>query len=169
MKRKTFLIEIFILAASVLLVRILVVLFGRPQLDINLHDTYLVFSENIVGFPVLLLIFFIYIIKEAFYKYKRRLQNIILLLSLFFINIEVSKFIGSLAVMSKKTSQFNGWTIYPPLSASSSHQPIMAAPQPNPFVGITQIIFYLQIFLVALLVILAIVTGKNWNSNKNVS
>jgi len=168
MKLKPFLIELAILIAAVLLVR-LVVFFGRVQFDINLHDTYVVSSAPIIGLPVFLLIFVIYIIKEAFYRYKRRLQNLILLIALFIINIELSKFIGSLAKMSKTVSQFKGWTVYPPLSALPSHQPTVTPPQLDPFSPISQIFFYMQIFFMALLVILAIVTGKNWNTNKNAS
>lgn len=167
MKLKPFLIELAILIAAVLLVHLLVILFGRTQFDINLHDTYVVSSGAIISLPVFLLIFIVYIIKEAFYRYKRRLQNIILLIALFFINMEVSKFIGSLAKMSKTVSQFKGWTIYPPLSALPSHQPIVLPTQPDPFSHISEIFFYMQIFFLALLVILAIVTGKNWNTDKN--
>ena len=169
MKRKPFLIESSILIASVLLVQLLIIFFGRAQFDINLNDTYVVFSGFITGLPVFLLIFIVYIIKEAFYNYRRRLQNLILLTALFFINIESSIFIGSLAKMSKTISQFKGWTIYPPLSALPTHQPTVAPLQPDPFSHITQIFFYMQIFFLALLVILAVITGKNWNLNKNVS
>ncbi|SHN18431.1 hypothetical protein SAMN05216524_106204 [Mucilaginibacter sp. OK098] len=167
MKLKPFLIELAILIASILLVHLLVIFFGRTQFDINLHDTYVVSSGSIISLPVFLLIFIVYIIKEAFYRYKRRLQNLILLTALFFINMEVSTFVGSVTQMSKTVSQFKGWTVYPPLSALPSHQPAVVPLQPDPFSRISEIFFYMQIFFLALLVILAIVTGKNWNTDKN--
>jgi ABC-type uncharacterized transport system fused permease/ATPase subunit len=114
--------------------------------------------------PVLLLIFIIYVIKEAFHRYKRRPQNIILLVALFLINILSSMFARVMAKMSVLLEQTKGGTIYPPLSALPQHLP---AVQHKPFVNFVQIIFFAQIFFLALLVILAIVTGKNWNTNKN--
>jgi hypothetical protein len=169
MKLKPFLIEIAIITALVLLARLLIILFGNAPLDINRHDTYVVSSGFIIGLPTLLLIFIVYIIKEGFFRYGRRLQNVILLIVIFVINIELSKYIEAVATLSKTINGFNRLTIYPPLSALPTHPPIVAAPSPSPFGNMAQALFFLQIFFLVLMVIIAVLTGKNWNHNKNAS
>ena len=166
MKPKPFTIEVLILVIVVLIICWFTGVFTADTYGIDLDDTYIVTPATIVMAPVLLLIFIIYIIKEAFYRYRRRPQNIILLIVLFLINILSSMFARLMAKMSVILEQTKGGTLYPPLSALPQH---LHAIRHKPFVNFAQIIFFEQIFFLALLVILAIVTGKNWNTDKNAS
>jgi heme/copper-type cytochrome/quinol oxidase subunit 1 len=128
------------------------------EFSINLHDTYFVIAwSRLIVVPYLFIVSVIYLVREAFFKYNRRLQNIMLLVTLLLIIVillGIDSFISTLA------PQTSGWTIYPPLSALPQQNV-----QPAPLITATlQILFYLQIFFILLLVIVAILTGKNWKS-----
>ncbi|MDP9078026.1 MAG: hypothetical protein M3O71_11415 [Bacteroidota bacterium] len=169
MKSKSLIIELSILGLLILTICWLTGIFTTDPFDINLNDTYAVFSAQIIAFPILILVFVIYIIKEAFYQYRRKPQNIILLLVVFFINIGLLMFIKSLSVMSGLTDNVKGGTLYPPLSALPAHHSHSTSVRYGSLSDIVQILSYTQIFFLALLVIIAILTGRNWNSTKNVS
>jgi len=166
MKPKPFIIELVILAVVVLLICWLSGIITADPYDINFNDNYIVTSAAIVMDPVLLLIFTVYIIKEAFYQYKRRPQNIVLLIVLFLINIWLLMFARSMAEIYGILQQTEGGTLYPPLSALPQH---LHVARHSSFTNFVQIIFYQQIFFLLLLAIAAIVTGRNWNTDKNVS
>jgi len=128
------------------------------EFSINLHDTYFVIAwPRLIIVPYLFIVTIIYLVREAFFKYNRRLQNIILLVALLLIIVILlilNRFISNIA------PETSGWTIYPPLSALPKQQ-AQAAPL---ITASLQILFYLQIFFILLLVIVAILTGKNWKS-----
>jgi len=109
--------------------------------------------------PYILLVILMYFAKEAFFKYQRTLQNFILLIAVFCFNIMLFKFPGVIyGLASSAVCEGAGCTIYPPLSALPKHNP-----NPDLFINWIQILFYIQIFFLLLLVIVAILTGKNWN------
>lgn len=144
-------------------------LFGLSTFDINLRDTYFVakFSWSIlVLFPMSLLTLLIYAIRSGNNQFKNRLQNIILTSSIFLVIVSllrIYKFAAFFELMIPANNN-NGWTIYPPLSAlpKVSHP---AHSQPSH--PITHGILIILIFFLLMLVICAMLTGKNWNTNKH--
>ena len=53
---------------------------GSGSLDINFHDTYFVIAPKyFLFFLYIITAFFIYLIKESAYRYKRKVQNSILI------------------------------------------------------------------------------------------
>jgi len=175
MKAKSLIIELFILiVVSSLTIAMLFWVTGLHKayslaIDIPLHDVYFTFAIKTILLPALsILIFIVYAVKEAFYRYCRRLQNLILLLSIVLVNIWFPfgfKLVRGLTAEMRPSP--NGWTIYPPLSALPKVQPNI--PKEMPFEHFFNVFIYTQIFFLLLLVVVAIVTGKNWNPNKNVS
>jgi hypothetical protein len=141
---------------------------GASTIDINLHDTYFVFKltwrQNIL-LPFLLWTMFVYIIRGAKFYFKNRLQNLIILFSVIWLNFSFLEYYKQASHTEADTS--HSWTIYPPLSALSQH-PSSIPTHDSPFVGVVQVLFIIQIILLAILVIITFITGKNWNTNKNV-
>lgn len=144
-------------------------LFGNAALDINLHDTYFVneLSWWIFTFPpFFVLLVLVYLIRAIVGRFKTRAVNIMLVAGLFvnvLILLTVYKF--ALSIDRMISSAPGGWTIYPPLSALG-HAPKHASQTPlsEPF---SHIIFIILIIFLILLVISAVLTGKNWNANKD--
>ena len=166
-------IEIIILMfLAVFLVVLWTTAFGNDTLDITLHDTYFVMTntkEKIFVFPLLLLITIIYLIKEAFYGYERKFQNLVLLTGIFLINVILLRAVGLFHTITAKLDSYTrGWTIYPPLSALPKTPPANALPHSSLFQDAWQILLFIQIFFLIILVIIAVLTGKNWNVNKRV-
>lgn len=129
------------------------------ELDINLHDTYFVIAwSKLIILPYLLIVALVYLIKEAFFKYQRRLPNIVLLSVLLIVIIILLKLIEFIINIAPATS---GWTIYPPLSALPRQNTPPTSPSP-PITTALHILFYFQIFFISTLVIVAILVGKNW-------
>ncbi|HEY8929980.1 MAG TPA: hypothetical protein VIM55_12355 [Mucilaginibacter sp.] len=161
--------ELIVLISLVVLVCLWWVIFNNRQPDFNLHDTYYVSVGGMVMPPVLcFLIFIVYLVKEAFYRYQRRFQNIILLASLAGVNILLLFGANIARRLSKDiVPAGDGFTIYPPLSALPKAQP--PAGSPNLLDHYFEILLYTQIFFLVMLVIVAVVTGLNWKSTKNVS
>jgi len=164
MKPKTIIKEIVLLLSVFLIIWLIAFYITgtiklNSKLDINLHDTYFVIEwSRLIFFPYLFIVSVVYLVREAFFKYRRRLQNIILLFVLLIIItvlLKLDKFIGNIAPLT------SGWTIYPPLSALSRQN--LQPSQPSPLITAAwQILFYSQIFFILILVIVAILTGKNW-------
>jgi heme/copper-type cytochrome/quinol oxidase subunit 1 len=82
------------------------------------------------------------------------MQNLILLTSVFLFNLQLLLCAKTLAPLA---SQVSGWTIYPPLSALPKQNPDLSI-----FQSAFEILFYTQIFFLLVLVVVAILTGKNW-------
>src|SRR5882757_4754811 len=61
--------------------------------DVNFNDTYFVVAPQLLTLPFFLLITLVYLIKEAFYRFERKIQNLVLLISIFFINIQLLIFL----------------------------------------------------------------------------
>ncbi len=85
---------------------------GKP-LEIQFYDTYIVLSMGQIFLLLFLnLAFWIFLVRQSANKFKRLSTNIVVLLVagvLIFLTSLTSKFVGSFD---------QGWTIYPPLSAS---------------------------------------------------
>ncbi|WP_295675055.1 hypothetical protein [uncultured Mucilaginibacter sp.] len=162
------------IAILVLLAILLIVLwttaFGNDTLDLTLHDTYLVIKgtkEKIFVFPMLLLLALVYAIKEAFYGYQRSVQNIVMLTAVFLINICLLSCVGVFHIITSKLDGMqSGWTIYPPLSALPKVRPVNTTPHGSLFDVAWQILLIMQIIFLVILVIIAVITGKNWNHCK---
>jgi len=78
----------------------------------------------------------------------------VLLVCLFLFNLELLDFLRLIAALR---GQISGWTIYPPLSAPPKEHPDLSV-----YEAMMPILFYSQIFFLMTLVIIAILTGKNW-------
>jgi len=168
MKLKPVITEVIILLVIYIAARLSISLFiGNTSLDINFNDTYWVISQSVIVIliftaPVFLMLTTItYLIKEGFYRYKRKLQNLILIVANFLF-LTVMYPLSVLVNMIQKA----GGTLYPPLSAlpktvSPAHH------DSNVLYIFMQITPALIIIFMLILVITAILTGKNWNLNKN--
>ncbi|NHA06567.1 hypothetical protein G7092_22350 [Mucilaginibacter sp. HC2] len=168
MKLKPIITEVIILIAIYLATRLFVPFLagsweGNASLDINLHDTYFVIDWSVIIIPVfLMLTTIIYLVKESFYCYKRRLQNLILIIANFLFLLIIYPLSALLNMIPKPD-----WTIYPPLSALPNGVISTADKGENILYFIKQITPALIIIFMLILVITAILTGKNWNLNKN--
>ena len=165
MKPKNIIIELLIVLAIAIASSLIVqfafsVFLGNLSLDIKFHDTYFTAPQSLFLVPFVFLAMLVYAVKEALYRYKRTFQNLILLTSIFLFNVQLLFYYKIAAKLSILPS---GWTIYPPLSALPQHN-LTSHPSPSPFRGILEILFYTQIFFAVLLVIIAVLTGKNWKT-----
>ncbi|HWD90499.1 MAG TPA: hypothetical protein VG367_20375 [Mucilaginibacter sp.] len=161
MKPKTIIIEITILLV-IALCTLLVMYYltglkhlNESVLEAEIHSSYFVFARSTLWIPLFLLIASLtYLLKEAFYRYKRRLPNLILLICLLLFNLELLSFLKFIASL-----HHFGRTIYPPLSAIPKESPDVSDYKET----VMQVLFFLQILFLILLVIVSILTGKNWN------
>jgi len=167
---KEFIIIAILLAVIISFVFLVIgVGFGNDNLDINLHDTYFVIQYSWIDSvfpPFLWLVAIVYVIRTVLNQYKSRLQNLILLIAFFGLNVLMLNYLKLAAKFNGFTSRTN-WTIYPPLSALSKVPPHKN--HISSFNNTTEIIFIIQIILLLLLVIIAVLTGKNWKSASNAS
>ena len=95
---------------------------GNNAFDINLHDTYFVVKPTTYYFTDFVFVgFIVYLIRSIFALYK--MPAIKLLLMLF--NVLLIFYLIPLAFQTTAfiKPNFNGWTIYPPLSALPKVQP----------------------------------------------
>ena len=166
MNLKPFIKELLLLITIALAV-ILIFWFGsqiyprNTSFEIALNDTYFIIAGKLFILPVFLgLIMIIYIVKEAIYFFRRKFQNIVLLISTLLFNIYLLFFAKFFTVFFAVNG---GRTVYPPLSALRDNNPPMSLS------GVDRrltILLFIQIFFLIILVIIAILTGKNWNINK---
>jgi len=150
---------------------LLILLSSNPVIFINFsafdvrlfNKTYSIVPAQVLIFVILILLSLIYIIKEAFYQYKRRFQNLVLLTTVLFVNIyflSITKFFAVLFSINC------GRTIYPPLSALHDNRPPVSS---SDFDERLTNMFYIQIFFLLILVIIAVLTGKNWDTKQSES
>ena len=170
-----FKVEILAIAIlAILLIVLWTISFGNDAIDVNFHDTYPVIThakEKVFALPVLLFVTLVYLIKEAFHTYMRRFQNVVLLTSVFLANMVFIYFISFFhGIVSQMIGNDQaGWTIYPPLSAIPRKFPYQKFPETSVIHSHWQVLFSIQIFFLVLLVIIAILTGKNWNAKQSES
>ena len=161
MKPKLIIKEILILSSIFILVWLTIYKITGSRslvnliLDINLHDSYFVIHGSSLIPLSSTVIALLYLIREAFFRYRRRLQNLILLFSTFLLNLSLLRFIQF--VSAYIATQTLGWSIYPPLSALPK-----AHPQPPQSEKVLQILTYIPIPFMVILVIVGILVGKNW-------
>ncbi len=86
---------------------------ARGTLDLQMHDTYIVFSAATIIAPIFLLVtFLLYFIKESRKRFSRKVPNIILLITGLSLIPALSFVIKTFIVIGTNY----GWTAYPPLS-----------------------------------------------------
>jgi hypothetical protein len=138
---------------------------GNTALDINLHDTYFVLNGTFLWAPTLASVFVmttIYLVIEAFYSYKRVVQNVILMTGIFLSDLGLLLLFRPVLLIVTVVDQAPGWTIYPPLSALPMHQPKHL--HVSHFSDTVWLIFTCsQIIFIITLTIIALLTGRNWN------
>ncbi|TWR30252.1 hypothetical protein FPZ43_04730 [Mucilaginibacter pallidiroseus] len=171
MKPKRMVIESIIVISSFVLTALLLnaltgsPVFGKKTIDINLHDTYFVIelSLPLILTPGLIFITIIYLFRNTYAHFKNHLQNLVLLGSLFLLNLFT---IQAIQPVTKVTAMLGGkWTVQPPLpnQAQSDKVPV------SPVSELADILFYVEIILLLILVAAAVLTGKNWKrKNRNV-
>ena len=131
----------------------------HPALEIELHDTYFVLSwKTIVAEPFLMFVTIIYLVKESFHGYKRRIQNLILIVSDFLFIIQLSKFF-SLAGMLEVNQQ---WTVYPSLPELQNEK--TPVEYNHEILLVEHGMFITLIIFLLILIASAILTGKNWKT-----
>lgn len=166
MKPKSVFIELLILFILIALVLLPFYFAGNATLDINLHDTYFVIRPfGLAYLSCLVVITMVYLIKEAFFKYRRRLPNIILVIAHVLL---IARLLKSMVLTFAVTSAMsvndgapnNGWTIYPPLSKLSTLPRVQSDPLEH---AGGELIYIINFFLLTL-VIITFLTGKNWNT-----
>jgi len=115
MKPKSFIIEFVILLAIYIATRLLVFSLtdswgDKATFDINFHDTYFVIGRTAIVIPAFfMLATVIYLLKEGFYRYKRKLQNLVLVIANFLFLIVLFPLSALVNMMPN--------TLYPPQSA----------------------------------------------------
>jgi hypothetical protein len=162
MKPKSFIVELLILIILFIIIIISViflpgVFWGNASLDINLHDTYFVFQfsrQNLILVPFLLLTLLVYAVRASINHFKNRSQNLVLIITDFLFVITLIKIYAFLSHID-----------------SNSALPILKGrslpANTHPVNWLEQTLLVSVIIFLLILVITAMLTGKNWNFNKN--
>ena len=89
----------------------------RSPLNIQLHDTYYVFSKSYAVFTIsLLLIYMVYAVRQIFEKFRLIIPSFILLLTAILLIACTYMFFRTFLFLGISDTT-GGWVIYPPLSA----------------------------------------------------
>ena len=164
MKPKPIIIEVLIVASIFVITWFLFTHYvSNTALDIDMHDTYFVIQPApIILTAGLLLTTLVYLIKEGFRHYKRRFQNIILLIANFLLLVKLYPFTVFASTLSSP-----GWTIYPPLSALPKNIPLISEKLYHHLFVLSlikQTLPFIVVLFMLILVITAVITGKNWHT-----
>ncbi|WP_183567250.1 hypothetical protein [Mucilaginibacter sp. SP1R1] len=168
MKPKSIIAELVTLIIIYIAIRLFVFLLtgtwrNNATIDIDLLDTYFVIGQTSVVIPAfLMLTTIVYLLKEGFYHYKRKAQNLILIIANLLFLIALYP-LSTLVNMIPKPA----WTLYPPLSALPKATSLSYNQNVRAFFFIKQITPGMIIIFMLILVISAILTGKNWNIHKH--
>jgi hypothetical protein len=169
MKSKATIIELLLLIVAFVIFWLCVTWFTgrqilRPTYELNIHDTYFVLSwQTLILRPYLMTITLLYLIREGRQGYRRRTQNLILVIANALFIIELFPFFVVAGMMA-------GWN--PELSISVVSASSLAS-QPASYQTVYWLIHFKLILLVilvvfmAILMITAILTGLNWKTGEN--
>jgi hypothetical protein len=168
MNRKAAVVEILLLIVAFIIFWLVVTWFTgkqilRPAYELNIHDTYFILSwQTLVLRPYLMTVTVVYLFREWRQRFKRRLQNLILVIS-------NAIFIMQLYPLFVVAGMLVGWN--PELSLSvvsasslesqSSYQSVYWLVHLK-----LLLVLILGVFMVVLIVT-AILTGINWNAPNN--
>ena len=130
--------------------------FKLGRYDVNLLDTYFVFtSGSIISIIYLPLFFFSLFIRAIFYKFKNNLTNILLIGTTVGMIVFISMAMKEVAKLNFVES---GGVIYPPLSALPQENIASQNGNVDIFSGI---LIAVQLFLISILVAVCVMTGRN--------
>jgi heme/copper-type cytochrome/quinol oxidase subunit 1 len=131
-------------------------------LDLQMHDTYIVFSAATIIAPIFLLVTFVlYFIKESRKRFSRKVPNIILLIAGLGLIPALSFVLKALVVLG---TNYNGWTAYPPLSMLPESGPEGA--ELNLFAAVlTNVLIGLQIMVTGALLYAVFHWGRGTKEN----
>jgi len=126
------------------------------RLDLQMHDTYIVFSAATIIAPIFLLVTFVlYFLKESRKRFSRKVPIIILLIAGLSLIPALSFVIKTLIVLGTNY----GWTAYPPLSMLPESGPDGA--ELNLFAAIaTNVLIGLQIMVTVALLYAVFLWGR---------
>ena len=164
MKPKTIIIEVLIVASIFVITWLLFTHYvSNTALDIDMNDTYFVIKPApIILTAGLLLTTLVYLVKEGFRRYKCKFQNIILLAANFLLLVKLYPYTVFASTLSSP-----GWTIYPPLSALGKNNPPVSDKLLEHILVLSlikQILPFIVVLFMLILVITAVITGKNWHT-----
>lgn len=134
---------------------------ARGTLDLQMHDTYIVFSAATIIAPIFLLVAFVlYFIKESRKRFSRKIPNIILLIAGLSLIPALSFVIKTLIVLGTNY----GWTAYPPLSMLPESG--QEGPKLNPLAAVAaNVLTILQILVTIALLYVTFHWGRGAKQN----
>lgn len=165
MRAKFLIIELtWILGVLLAIILLGILIFGEQVLfgdlvDIQLHDTYYVFSYWTMIIPIyMVLALFIFFIKEGIHKFNRILPNLILSLFLTGTILLVALLIWNISYLQ------GGWVMYPPLDTEPTPEPKINAT----VVSINTTLIAIELLLGVGLLLLGIKSGKLIKRQKHI-
>jgi len=154
---------IYLMAITILILFCNYLIFGLDFLssgtvfDINVYDTYFVIeTKHLFILVSTTLLFIMYLTKVLIFKFRNKFENLILISS----NIILITLLSYLASFSSALREIPGTTKYPPLSNIDN-----VVNEGNIWHHIFPILIWIQLTLIAILVVVSFKTGVNWKSN----
>uniref|UniRef100_UPI00404B45F1 hypothetical protein n=1 Tax=Flavobacterium sp. TaxID=239 RepID=UPI00404B45F1 len=160
---KNYIKELLWLVVVILIIFILnLVAFGfdvfksEIQIDFNFYDTYFVVERNkLLFYTITLVVFTVFFWRTFIQKFRIFPSNLILICALVLLIMLTNSVV---AFMDNLVGQDAGWIIYPPLSV----EPVEIEPVENNLALLSNIIWLIQLGLVAFLSFVSFKTGANY-------